>query len=191
VYSDVPDQVAAFAAATVSAYSREGVLSAPKHFPGLGTGSASTEEAPSTVGLTLDELAERDLIPFRVAFSAGAPAVVLSSALYAPDDFTVPGSLSRAIVTDLLRRRMRFRGVAITDDLADPAITAFTSVPDAAVQALRAGADMLFVSGPPGDQRAAYVAVLRAVRRGRVARKRLDQAVLRILDAKRRYRIIR
>jgi beta-N-acetylhexosaminidase len=191
VYSDDPDAVAGFAAATVRAYRRAAVFSSPGHFPGLGSASASTEEAPSTVGLTVEQLAERDLIPFRAAFRAGAPAVLLSSALYAPDDFTVPGSLSRSIATDLLRRRMRFRGVAITDDLADPAITTFTPVPDAAVQAVRAGADLLFISGPPGDQRAAYVAVLRAVRRGRISRRRLDEAVLRILDAKRRYRLIR
>ena len=191
VYSDDPAGVARFAAATVRAYGREGVLSSPAHFPGLGTGSVSTEEAPATVGLTVDQLAERDLVPFRAAFRAGAPAVILSSALYAPDDFTVPGGLSRAIATDLLRGRMRFRGVAITDDLADPAITTFTSVPDAAVQALRAGADLLFISGPPGDQRTAYVAVLRAARRGRISRMRLDEAVLRILAAKRRYGLIR
>jgi beta-N-acetylhexosaminidase len=191
LFSDDPEAVARFAAATVRAYRGAGVLSAPGHFPGLGSGSAATEEAPSTVGLTVDQLAERDLVPFRAAFRAGAPAVVLSSALYAPDDFTVPGSLSRSIATDLLRRRMRFRGVAITDDLADPAITTFTSVPDAAVKAVRAGADMLFVSGPPTDQRGAYVAVLRAVRRGRISRRRLNAAVLRILDAKRRYRLVR
>jgi beta-N-acetylhexosaminidase len=191
VYSDDPDQVARFAAATVRAYGREGVLSSPGHFPGLGSGSAATEQAPSRVGLTVDQLAERDLIPFRAAFRAGAPAVLLSSALYAPDDFTVPGALSRAITTDLLRTRMRFRGMAITDDLADPAITTFTSVPEAAVRAIRAGADMLFVSGPPGDQRGAYVAVLRAARRGRIGSRRLDEAVLRILAAKRRYGLIR
>jgi beta-N-acetylhexosaminidase len=191
VYSDDPEEVAAFAAATVRAYRREGVLSSPAHFPGLGSGSASTEQAPSSVGLTIDELAQRDLIPFRAAFRAGAPAVILSSALYEPGDFTIPGVLSRAIVTDLLRERMRFRGVAITDDLADPAITTFTSVPDAAVQAVRAGADLLFISGPPGDQRAAYVALLRAARRGRISSRRLNEAVLRILAAKRRYGLIR
>jgi beta-N-acetylhexosaminidase len=191
VYSDDPDQVAAYARAAVRAYRREGVLSSPSHFPGLGTGSAATEEAPATVGLSVEELAERDLIPFRAAFKAGAPAVMLSSALYAPDDFTVPGTLSRSIATDLLRRRMRFRGVAITDDLADPAISTFESIPDASVKAVRAGADMLFISGPPGEQRAAYVAVLRAVRRGGIPRERLEAAVLRILAAKRRFGLIR
>jgi beta-N-acetylhexosaminidase len=117
--------------------------------------------------------------------------VVLSHALYDTDDFTVPGSLSRKIIGGLLRREMRFRGVAITDDLADPPITAISSVGDAAVQALRAGADMLFISGPASDQRIAYVSVLRAVRRRRIPRARLEEAVARILAAKRRYGLIR
>ena len=191
VYSDDPQEVAQFAAATVEAYRGARVLSAVKHFPGLGTGSADTQEGPSTVGLSVEELGERDLVPFRAAFRAGVPAVVLSHALYSTDDFTIPGTLSRKIATDLLRKRLRFRGLAITDDLADPPITFSTPVADAAVQALRAGADMLFISGPASDQRAAYVSVLRAVRRRKVSRARLNEAVLRILGAKRRYGLIR
>ena len=191
VYSDDPAEVADYAAATTKAYRRGRVFSAVKHFPGLGSGTVPTEEGPSTVGLSVDELTRRDLVPFRAAFRAGAPAVMLSNALYAPDDFTVPGSLSKKIATDLLRRRLRFRGVAITDDLTDPSITFSSSVADAAVRAIRAGADMLYISGTARDQRSAYVAVLRAVRRGKVSRARIDEAVLRILEAKRRYGLIR
>jgi beta-N-acetylhexosaminidase len=64
-------------------------------------------------------------------------------------------------------------------------------VPDAAVRALNAGADMLLISGSAGDQQAAYIAVLRAVQRGRVPRARLNEAVGRILLAKQDYRLIR
>ena len=85
------------------------------------------------------------------------PGVVIGHALYPINDFTVPASLSGPIATDLLRRELHFKGVAITDDLADPAITAIHTVPDAAIQALRAGADMLYISGDAGDQQAAYV----------------------------------
>jgi beta-N-acetylhexosaminidase len=81
--------------------------------------------------------------------------------------------------------------VAITDDLADPAITASISVPNAAVQALRAGADMLWISGPGSDQQAAYIAVLRAVQRRQISRARLDEALNRILIAKQQYGLIR
>ena len=146
---------------TVAAYRAQHVFSAVEHFPGLGATDQSTEEGPATVGLDLDELRARDLIPFEAAIDAGVPAVVICHALYPINDFTVPASLSRSIATGLLRRELGFTGVAITDDLADPAITSSYSVPDAAVQALRAGADMLYISGPAGDQQAAYVAVLR------------------------------
>ena len=190
-FSDEPQPVAAYADAVVRAYRRERVFTAVKHFPGLGSASQSTEQGPAQVGQSPEELDKRDLVPFRAAIKAGAPAVLLSHGLYAADDFVVPGSLSRRIATDLLRDELKFKGVAITDDLADPSVTALGTVPDAAVQAVRAGADMLYVSGPAGDQQAAYVAVLRAVRSGEISRARLDQAVLRVLSAKQDYGLIR
>ena len=143
------------------------------------------------MGLGLDELRARDLIPFSAAIDAGVPGVMIGHALYAINDFTVPASLSKEVATDLLRRELRFKGIAITDDLADPAITTIHTVPDAAVQALRAGVDMLYISGGTGNQQAAYVAVLRAVQRGRIPRRRLNQAVGRILLAKQDYDLIR
>jgi len=191
LYSDNPDEVAAYADATVTAYRKQHVFSAVTHFPGLGAADQSTEEGPATVGLGLDELKARDLIPFKAAVDAGVPGVVMGHALYPFSDFTVPGSLSSDVATDLLRHDMRFKGVAITDDLADPAITAIHTVPDAAVRALRVGADMLYISGTAGDQQAAYVAVLRAVQRGRIPRRRLNEAVGRILLAKQDYDLIR
>jgi beta-N-acetylhexosaminidase len=191
LYSDDAREVAAYADATVKAYREKHVFSAVTHFPGLGAADQSTEEGPATVGLGLDELRQRDLIPFEAAIDAGVPGVVIGHALYPFNDFTVPASMSRQVATDLLRRELRFKGVAITDDLADPAITVIHTVPDAAVRALRAGADMLYVSGNAGDQQAAYVAVLRAVQRGRIPRRRLAEAVGRILLAKQDYDLIR
>jgi beta-N-acetylhexosaminidase len=191
LYSDNPDEVSAYADATVRAYRAQHVFSAVTHFPGIGAADQSTEEGPATVGLGLDELRARDLIPFTAAIDAGVPGVIIGHALYPFNDFTLPASLSEQVATGLLRRNMHFRGVAITDDLADPAITAIHTVPDAAVRALRVGADMLYISGGPGDQQSAYVAVLRAVQRGRIPRRRLDQAVGRILLAKQDYDLIR
>lgn len=190
-FSDDPGRVAGYAQAVVEAYRRKRLFAAVKHFPGLGAASQSTEEGPAEVGESLAELRARDLIPFQAAIRAGAPGVVLSNALYVTDDFVTPGSLSRKVATGLLRRQLGFKGIAITDDLADPPITALGSVPDAAVQAVQAGADMVYISGDAGDQQAAYFAVLRAVRRREIGRKRLDQALLRILSVKRDYGLIR
>jgi beta-N-acetylhexosaminidase len=191
VYSDDPEEVSAYAHAMVGAYRRERLFGAVKHFPGLGSADQSTEFGPASVGLDLEQLRQRDLQPFRAAIEAGAPGVLLSHALYPISDFTRPGSLTRAIATDLLRGELRFEGVAITDDLADPAVTSSYSVPDAAVRALGAGADMLYISGPAGDQQAAYAAVLGAVRSGEVPRRRLNDALLRALEAKEGYGLVR
>jgi beta-N-acetylhexosaminidase len=191
LYSDDAEEVAAYARATVRAYESARVFSAVKHLPGLGSADQSTQDGPATVGLGLPELRERDLVPFRAAIDAGVPGVVLSSALYPFSDFTVPAALSAKVARDLLRGELGFGGVAITDDLSDPAITALTTVPDAAVEAIRAGADMVYISGPVADQRAAYGAVLRAVHTGRIPRARLDSAVERILMAKRSYGVLR
>ena len=191
VYSDDPAEVAGYAEAAVTAYRRAGVFTAVAHFPGLGAASQSTEEGPAQVGLGLEALKSRDLAPFRAAVEAGTPGILVGHGLYTVDDFTVPASLSSEVIGGLLRRDTGFRGVALTDDLADPAVTAFASVPEASVRALRAGADMLYVSGPAGDQQAAYVAVLRAVQRGKLSRRRLDEALSRVLLAKQRYGLIR
>ncbi len=189
-YSDDPAEVAGFADAELAAYGEAGLFTAVGHFPGLGSADQATDDGPATVGLGLPELRKRDLLPFRAAIEDGAPAFVLSHALYPMNDFTAPASLSSEVVTDLLRDELGYQGVAITDDLAAPAVAIAASVPEAAVEALRAGADMLMISGPLADQQAAYDAVLAAVRRGRIPRARLDQAVGRILAAKEDYGLL-
>jgi beta-N-acetylhexosaminidase len=181
VYSDDAEEVAGYADAIVHAYRRARLFSATKHFPGLGSADQSTAVGPATVGQELEQLRERDLLPFQAAIEAGVPAVVLSHALYPVNDFTQPGSLSRSIATDLLRGELGFAGVAITDDLADPAITTSYSVPEAAVLALRAGADMvLFTSAR--DARRAIDALVPLAARGE-----LDAAVGRVLRFRARY----
>jgi beta-N-acetylhexosaminidase len=190
VYSDDPQEVAGYADAVIHAYRAGHLFSAAKHFPGLGAADQPTQVGQASVGLDLPQLRRRDLIPFEAAIEAGAPAVLLSHALYPMNDFTAPASLTRSTATDLLRRELGFAGVAITDDLADPAITSSYSIPDAAVKAVQAGADMLWVSGAEGDQQAAYSAVLRAVEEGEVSRRRLEEAVRRVVKAKRDYGLI-
>ncbi len=185
VFSDNAKQVARFATSTVSAYRSAHMLSAPGHFPGQGAATQSTDAGPTEVGLSLKDLMRRDVTPFQAAFKAGAQAVVLSHAGYQPDDFVVPASLSRAIATTLLRGQLGFRGIAITDDLEAGAITSQTSVPKAAVQAVTAGADMVWISGPESDWLGAYRALLDAVRRKRITRLRIDTAVSRIITVKR------
>jgi beta-N-acetylhexosaminidase len=190
-FSDDPHDVADYARATIDAYRARSLLTAAAHFPGLGSGTEDTRLGLSQIGSTLAELGARDLIPFRAAISAGVPAITMSNGLYATDDFVTPASMSPTLIGGLLRRNLGFRGVVITDDLADPAVTALTSIPRAAVDAIRAGADLLYISGPPAEQEAAFAATLAAARDGRISPGRLREALLRNLSVKRNYRLIR
>jgi beta-N-acetylhexosaminidase len=190
-FSNRPASAAAFAVSMVAAYKRAGVISAAEHFPGLSAATQSPEEGIASVGLSLAQLRKRDLVPFAAAIRAGVPAIVISNASYATDDFVTPATLSKAVSTDLLRGEMRFRGLAITDDLSQPAITTSMSVADAAVQAIAAGSDMVYISGPEPGQEAAYRALLAAAESGAITRARLDEAVTRVLTLKREYGLVR
>ena len=188
-FSNDPTQVAQFAAATVRAYVRQHMFTAPKHFPGLGAANNPTSDGSATVGLSLEALATRDLVPFKAALDAGSQGVLIGHGLYTSDSFATPASQSTALMRDLLRTNMHFDGVAVTDDLEASAITDTMSVPSAAVASIQAGADMVYVSDP-ADQEAAYQAVLNAARRGQIPSSRLNAAVLHILLAKKTLHVM-
>ena len=190
-FSSRPGEVAVFAKEAVTAYKRAGLVSSAEHFPGLGAATQEVEVGPASVGLSLAQLRKRDLLPFGTAIKADVPAIVISNASYATDDFVVPATQSRAVSTDLLRGELGYRGVAIADDLAQPAITNTMSVADAAVHALQSGSDMVYISGPLRGQEAAYQALLAAAHGGQITRERLDEAVTRILTLKREYGLVR
>lgn len=189
-FSSDPRDVADYARAVVGAYRERSLLTAPAHFPGLGSGAEDTRLGPAQVGASVSELRARDLVPFRAAIQAGAPAITMSNGLYVTDDFVTPASLSPALIGGLLRRDLGFSGVVITDDLADPGVTALTTIPEASVAAIRAGADLLYISGPATEQQAAYDAVLKAARSGALTTGRLKEALLRNLSVKRNYGLI-
>lgn len=190
-YSENAGEVAGYAESVIGAYRTQRLFSAPAHFPGLGSGSQPADQGPASVSLSAAELSRKDMQPFRAAVDEGAPGIVVSNGLYVYDDFVTPASLSRKVMVGLLREKLDFRGIALTDDLTDPAVTALEQPPRAAVLALKAGADMLFVSGPSTYQDGAYRAVLRAVQEGEISRRRLDEAVKRILAVKRDYGLLR
>lgn len=183
-FSDEPDQVAAYAQAQVEEYTDAGILSAAGRFPGLGAAAVPPEEAPPNVGLSLEELRTRDLVPFRAAIRTGTPAILVGHGLYVTDDFVVPASLSSAVSANLLRGQLGFRGLAIADDLTLPAITTSSSTPEAALRAIAAGLDMVYVPGPDSLVQETYDALLNGVKRGGLKRRRVDEALTRILVAK-------
>jgi beta-N-acetylhexosaminidase len=187
---DNPDDVANYARRTIAACRQLQILCAPKHFPGVGAADTATDEGTAQIGLPLSQLMQRDVVPFAAAIKAQSTALVVGEGLYEPDDFVTPAALSSKIVGNLLRKRLRFGGLILTDDLADPGVSSLVQVPDAAVDAIKAGVDMVYVSGELSDQEAAYTAVLNAVRSGEISEARVRQSLLRVLVAKGGYNLL-
>jgi len=186
VFSDDPKVVTRFTSAAVDGYRRGRVAPVVGHFPGEGAASQDPDLANATVGLALPDLRRRDLRPF-AAVARRAPVIQMSNSVYAAYDGVTPATVLPDIVGKLLRGGLRYRGVVMTADLTSTAPVLGTGVGSAAVQAVEAGADALYMTGSPAQQEAAYRAVLRAVRKGRISRERLRLSVQRVLALKRRY----
>src|SRR3954454_8647541 len=189
-FSDDPAAVADYARRSVAACRALQLFCAAKHFPGIGAADTPTDVGAAQVGLSFGQLMGRDVVPFAAAIKAGIPGLVVGEGLYEQDNFVTPAALSPKIIGGLLRKRLRFGGLAITDDLADPGVSTFEQIPDAAVQAIKSGADMVYVSGDLSDQESAYTAVLNAVRSGEIPAPRVRQALLRVLLTKQGYGLL-
>ena len=188
LFSTNPAAVARFASAAVSGYAAAGVISAAGHFPGAGAASADPDEMTATVGGSLKALEQRDLVPF-AAIAANAPVIMMSNATYAAFDGVTPAGLLPQAV-GLLRDRYGFQGVVMTDDLDAALLATGGTAGEAAVSAIQAGDDLLYITGSPAEQLSAYHAVLSAVQSGRIPRARIRDALLRVLSLKARYGLL-
>lgn len=184
-FSDDPAVTARLVEAAVHAYRLGGMASAPGHFPGQGAASSDPEDGPATVGFDLATLRTSEARPF-AAVAREAPAIQMSDAMYAAWDGVTPATLAPEAY-DLLRRGIGFGGVAISGDLN--AVTAVTggTVAQAAVDALRAGADLLWIPGDAAEQERAYRAVLDALRRDPRLRARAAASLERVGTLEQRY----
>jgi beta-N-acetylhexosaminidase len=135
--------VAARTRASVRGLRSAGIAATAKHFPGLGGATVNTDDGPATVEVPLD----RDLVPFRAAVDDGVPLVMLSHASYPAIDSRRIASQSRPMVTGLLRERLGFDGVIVTDSLEAAAVLARSGVAVAAERSIRAGADLILMTG--------------------------------------------
>ena len=170
--------------AAVQGYLKARVIPVVGSFPGAGGASQDPDIGPGPVGLSLDELRSRDVRPFR-AVAGLAPVVRMSNAIYAAFDGVTPATLLPEAVR--LLRSLGFRGVVMTADLVGATATTGGTVPQAALAAMKAGADLLYIPGSAEDQEDAYQSVLAAVRIGRISPARLDGSLRRILELKRAY----
>ncbi|NDL57526.1 beta-N-acetylhexosaminidase [Phytoactinopolyspora sp. XMNu-373] len=170
-----PELVSDLVAASLEGYSRAGIVPVVKHFPGHGSVPADSHEELPVQTASLEELQDRDFIPFREAVEAGIPVVMVGHIEVEAVDPGTPSSLSSDVV-GLLRDELGFDGLIVTDAMDMGAITEAYGPAEAAVRALEAGIDVVLM---PADVRAAHAAIVEAVSDGRLDTDRLAAAATR------------
>lgn len=160
----------------------EKVQACVKHFPGHGSTAGDTHTGAVSLDKTLEELEDLELRPFQRCIDNGVPFVMVGHIeLPQVTGNDRPASLSKTVITDILRKKMGYKGIVITDAMNMGAITNRYNSREAAVMAIQAGADMVLM---PDDFKEAYKGVLEAIENGTLEESRVDEAVKRILDLK-------
>ncbi len=177
-------QVAALTAATVRGYRGTHVAATVKHFPGLGAATENTDDAPVSLTRTPTQLLGEDLPPFRAAIAAHVPLVMASHALYPSLDPDAIASQSRYVLHRLLRQRLGFAGVVVTDSLEARAVTERAGPAEAGVRSVRAGADLVLTTGA-GSHLQVLRAIIAEARRSPAFRRRVAESAARVLALKR------
>ncbi|MGZ6300034.1 MAG: glycoside hydrolase family 3 N-terminal domain-containing protein, partial [Candidatus Limnocylindria bacterium] len=175
-YGTDPAPVAAAIGPVVDGIHAAGMLSAAKHFPGHGDTSVSSETSLPRIDESIATIRARNLPPFQAAIAHGVDFVLLGHLFYPALDPARSADLSPSTI-QILRSDLGFRGAIISDDMEMGGITSTTPAPEAAVQFLIAGGDMVMVAHHLDVADATYDAIKAAVLSGRLPRARLDEAV--------------
>lgn len=186
-FGDDPGLVSQFGTAYLRAARSAGILATAKHFPGHGDTSVDSHLDLPSVSKTKDRLRREEMHPFVAAIRSGADALLSAHIVFPAMDPTRPATLSRAVMHDLLRGELGFEGVVFTDSMAMKAVADRWSRGAAAVEALRAGCDLILACGPLEAQWEAIEAVRAAVGGGALDAAATRAGATRIARAKTRY----
>jgi beta-N-acetylhexosaminidase len=183
-YGADPQLVAAMGSAFVRGLQANGMIATGKHFPGHGDTEVNSHLALPVVGASRERLDSVELVPFRQAVRAGIGAIMsFHGAMPALDPSNDPGTLSRIVLTDVLREEIGFSSMIISDAMDMRGVLDRYGAREAAIRAVAAGADVLI---QPLDVTETIDAVVAGVTSGRYSEARLDSSVMRILRLKER-----
>lgn len=177
-----PQVVSDMSLAVAQGLAQHQIHSVYKHFPGHGATEGDTHKGYAYTNKTLDELKQSELVPFAHAIENGAEFIMaahISVPNITNDD--TPTSLSKTMITDVLREQMGYDGIVVTDAMNMGAVTEQYTSAQAAVKALQAGADIILM---PENFQEAYQGVLDAVKSGELTEQQIDTAVTRIVKVK-------
>lgn len=176
------DIVSTMVSSSVKGLEEMGVAACIKHFPGQGDADGDTHDGLAASDRTLDEIRGTELKPFAAGIEAGAQMIMVGH--FAVPSITgdnTPASLSKQVITDMLREEMGYNGVVITDALNMSAISEYYDSAQACIMAFKAGADMVLM---PEDFEAAYEGVLAAVKDGTISEERINDSLKRVYRIK-------
>lgn len=184
-FGEDPQEVSRLVTAYIQGAKANGMLTTVKHFPGHGDTATDSHLGLARVTGDRQRLNSVELVPFEAAIKAGVDAIMVAHVTVPalePDPNRV-ATTSPAIVTGLLKQQLGYKGLVITDALDMGALTRLyqNDIGRAAVEAFKAGNDMLLI---PADLDASYQAMLKAVKSGEIPQSRVDESVLKILQAK-------
>lgn len=180
-YGEDPKQVAEFGAQMIQGLQASGVIACGKHFPGHGDTAVDSHLALPEISHPLSRLNAVELVPFMKAIEIGVDVIMTAHVVFSSiEPNRIPATLSKAVLTDFLRNELGYTGVVTTDCLEMNAISETIGVPEGAVQALLAGADLLMISHRLDRQEAAIEAIVKAVMEGRIKEQRLMEAASRV-----------
>lgn len=175
--------------ATMKGIQSKNIISAVKHFPGHGDTSVDSHKGLPTVSNDIKRLRSFELIPFEKAIDNGADMVMVAHILLPNIDKTYPSSLSKVVISDILRKELGFNGVIITDDMTMGAITLNYDINKAAVTSLKAGSDIVLVCHDYKKEKTVIESIKTAVKNKEITEQQIDEKVYRILKLKDKYKL--
>jgi beta-N-acetylhexosaminidase len=188
-FGERPEPVACYGVLAAEGLRRGGVIPTGKHFPGHGNTSVDSHLDLPVLPHPMERLNSCELVPFKKAIDAGIPAIMTAHIVFQAIDTEKPAALSGAVLRGLLRNTLGFQGVIMTDCLEMNAIANHPGTARGAVEAFKAGCDLLLISHTRRLQAQAWAALLEAVQSGEVSEDRLDESVGRILNLKKMFGI--
>ncbi len=178
-----PSLTAQMVAGAVKGFQENGVSACLKHFPGHGDTAGDSHSGAVTTERTLEEMQAAEFLPFTAGIEAGVDMVMVGhiSAPGLTGGDNLPACMNEKIITDILRKQLGYNGVVITDAMNMAAVSEYYAADEAAVKALKAGADMILM---PEDFVAAYEGVVAAVKDGTIDERRIDDSLKRVYRVK-------
>lgn len=184
-----PEIVSSLGIESMKGIRDKGVIPVVKHFPGHGDTIVDSHIGLPTVEYELDRLKSFEFVPFQAAIDHGTDAVMIAHILMEKIDPLYPATLSKTLITDILRKDIGFEGLVVTDDMTMGAIIKNYSIEDAVVGSIAAGSDIILICHGYDNQQVAINAVKAAVRDGILTEGRIEESVKRILKLKQKYEL--